>query len=39
MKSGEVDAIILHGIMQSGFMKEIYTHLVDLIAELASKNF
>jgi acetyltransferase len=29
MKSGEVDAIILHGIMQSGFMKEIFYHLTD----------
>ncbi len=27
MKSGEVDALILHGVMHSGFMVEIFEHL------------
>jgi acetyltransferase len=39
MKSGEVDAIILHGIMHSGFMKEIYTHVIDLIGGMSFEEF
>ncbi len=31
MKSGEVDAIVLHGIMHSGFMIEVFSHLRDFI--------
>jgi len=27
MKSGEVDAVVLHGVMHSGFMVEIFEHL------------
>ncbi len=39
MKSGEVDAIVLHGIMHSGFMQEIYTHLDDLIGGISLEEF
>ena len=39
IKSGEVDAIVLHGIMHSGFMKEIYNHLVDLIGGISFEEF
>jgi acetyltransferase len=39
MKSGEVDAIILHGVMQSGFMKEIYDHLTDFTGGISLEEF
>ena len=31
MKSGEIDGIILHGAMSSGFIKCIYPHISDLL--------
>ncbi len=31
MESGEVDAVVLHGTMKSGFIKVIYPHLIDLL--------
>lgn len=31
MQSGEVDAVVLHGTMRSGFIKIIYPHLVDML--------
>lgn len=33
MKSGEVDALVLHGAMSSGFMKKLIPHLEGLIPE------
>jgi acetate---CoA ligase (ADP-forming) len=39
MKSGEVDAIIMHGIMHSGFLSEIYTHVRDLTGGLSLEEF
>jgi acyl-CoA synthetase (NDP forming) len=39
IKSGEVDAIVLHGVMHSGFMQEIYTHLGDLLGEISLEEF
>jgi acyl-CoA synthetase (NDP forming) len=39
IKSGEVDAIVLHGVMHSGFMQEIYTHLGDLIGDISLEEF
>ena len=39
MKSGEVDAVIMHGIMQSGFMQEIYSHIVDLAGGISLDDF
>lgn len=31
MESGEVDAVVLHGTMRSGFIKVIYPHLVEML--------
>ncbi|MCX7680157.1 MAG: acetate--CoA ligase family protein [Spirochaetes bacterium] len=31
MESGEVDAVVLHGTMRSGFIKAIYPHIVDML--------
>jgi acyl-CoA synthetase (NDP forming) len=31
IKSGEVDALIIHGLMHSGFLREIYNHVSDYI--------
>jgi acetyltransferase len=39
MKSGEVDAIVLHGVLHSGFMQEIYNHVVDLIGGISLEEF
>jgi len=39
MKSGEVDAIVLHGIMHSGFMVEIFSHLRDFVGGLSLDDF
>ena len=39
MKSGEVDAIILHGIMHSGFMKEVHQHIIDLLGGMSFEEF
>ena len=39
MKSGEVDAIIMHGIMHSGFLKEVYDHTRDLLGGLGLEDF
>ncbi len=34
MKSGEVDGIVLHGAMSSGFMKEKYPHIQELVGNV-----
>ncbi|RPH87821.1 MAG: CoA-binding protein [Deltaproteobacteria bacterium] len=39
MKSGEVDAIVLHGIMHSGFMIEVFSHLRDFIGGMSYEDF
>jgi len=39
IKSGEVDAIVLHGVLHSGFMQEIYNHVVDLIGGISLEEF
>jgi len=39
MKSGEVDAIVLHGVLHSGFMQEIYHHVVDLVGGISFEDF
>jgi len=39
MKSGEVDAIVLHGVLHSGFMQEIYHHVADLIGGISFEEF
>jgi len=39
MKSGEVDAVVLHGIMHSGFMTEVFSHLRDFIGGMSFEDF
>ena len=39
MKSGEVDAVILHGVMHSGFMVEIFEHLRGYLKGLSYDDF
>jgi len=39
IKSGEVDALISHGIMHSGFLKEIYSHAVDFLGNITFEEF
>jgi acetyltransferase len=39
IKSGEVDALIMHGIMHSGFLREIYNHVLDFIGGISFEEF
>ena len=39
MHSGEVDALLLHGAMGSGFMKAVYPHVKDLLGDLPEAQF
>jgi acetyltransferase len=39
IKSGEVDALIMHGIMHSGFLREIYSHVLDFIGGISFEEF
>src|SRR5271157_3604846 len=39
MKSGEVDAMILHGVMMTGYLKEIYPNLKDIIGNISLEDF
>jgi acetyltransferase len=39
IKSGEVDALVLHGIMHSGFMTEIFSHMSDYLNGLSLTDF
>lgn len=39
MKSGEVDAIILHGVMHTGFLKEVFSHLNDFVGDMSFEDF
>jgi acetyltransferase len=39
MKSKEVDAIVLHGAMSSGFLREIYSHAHDLLGGITLEEF
>ncbi|MGA9111816.1 MAG: acetate--CoA ligase family protein [Smithella sp.] len=39
MKSGEVDAMILHGVMMTGYLKEIYPNLKDIIGNMSLEDF
>jgi acetyltransferase len=39
IKSGEVDALIMHGIMHSGFLREIYTHVSDYTKGVSFEEF
>ncbi len=39
IKSGEIDALITHGIMHSGFLREIYSHASDLLGGISFEEF
>ena len=39
MQSGEVDGMILHGAMMSGFMKEVYPHVRELLNDISEEQF
>jgi len=39
IKSGEVDALIIHGLAHSGFMKEVYSHMSDLLGDMSCEDF
>ncbi len=39
IKSGEVDALIMHGVMHSGFLREIYSHVLDFIGGISFEEF
>lgn len=39
MESGEVDAVVLHGAMGSGFMKMVYSHVSELLGGVSLETF
>jgi len=39
MKSGEVDAIIIHGAMMTGYLHEIYPHLKEMAGNISLEDF
>jgi acetyltransferase len=39
MESGEVDGLILHGAVNSGFLKMVYSHISGLIADVSREAF
>ena len=39
MKSGEVDAIVLHGVMMSGYMREVYPSLKEMAGNISLEEF
>lgn len=39
MQSGEVDGMILHGAMSTGFMQEIHPHLRELLNDISEEQF
>jgi acetyltransferase len=39
MKSGEVDALLLHGAMGSGFLREVYNHSAELFGNVPFEEF
>ncbi|MFO7570025.1 MAG: acetate--CoA ligase family protein [Smithellaceae bacterium] len=39
MKSGEVDAVILHGIMHTGFLREVFGHVQDFLGGMSFEDF
>ena len=39
IKSGEIDALITHGIMNTGFLREIYNHAVDFLGNISFEEF
>jgi acetyltransferase len=39
MRSGEVDAVILHGAMMTGYLKEIYSTLKEMLGNMPLEDF
>lgn len=39
LQSGEVDGVILHGAMSTGFMREVYSHLRELLNDVPEEQF
>jgi acetate---CoA ligase (ADP-forming) len=39
MESGEVDGLVLHGAMNSGFMKMVYSHVSGLMGNISRQTF
>ncbi len=39
LKSGEVDALLLHGVMHSGFMREVFSHVQDFLNGMSYDEF
>ena len=39
LKSGEVDGLVVHGLMSGGFLKAVYPHLTDLVGDIGADNF
>lgn len=39
MKSGEIDALVLHGVMMTGYLREIYPHLKEMAGNMSLDEF
>ena len=39
LKSGEVDGLVVHGLMGGGFLKAVYPHLTGLVGDIGADNF
>ncbi len=39
LESGEVDAIAVHGAMNSGFMKAVYPHMREIMGDISLESF
>jgi acetate---CoA ligase (ADP-forming) len=39
IKSGEVDAIVVHGAMMTGYLREIYPHLKEIAGNISLEEF
>jgi len=39
MESGEVDGLVIHGLMKTGFLKAIYPHIKDLVGNEDEEQF
>jgi len=35
MKSGEVDAVVIHGVMMTGYMREVYSHIKEMVGNIS----
>ncbi|PKN10292.1 MAG: CoA-binding protein, partial [Deltaproteobacteria bacterium HGW-Deltaproteobacteria-7] len=39
MNSGEIDAMVLHGVMMTGYLREIYPHLKEMAGNMSLEEF